>query len=253
MCCFSCSWVPPFSAFSRRPLPTSFATPRPRALRCFCEKRRARWSWKSAITDGAFPKRRSPTPGRSACAACANARPCWAARWTFTDGRAKAQRSRSAFRYAPRGRARNAFMKILIVDDHAMVREGLRHVLADTFRKAEFGEAGYMNKESAAGELVGAVKKILAGGRYVSPALAEKMALYLDVDVKRPLHERLSDREFQIMRLIAAGQTVREIAERNFLSGKTVRTYRERILQKMGLKRNADLTRYAIENRLVRS
>ncbi len=208
-------------------------------------------------------------------------------------------------------------MKILIVDDHAMVREGLRHVLADTFRKAEFGEArnaqealaaagkqkwdivvlditmpgrsglevlrelkhshpklpvlvlsmypedqfairilksgaaGYMNKESAAGELVGAVKKLLAGGRYVSPALAEKMALYLDVDVKRPLHERLSDREFQIMRLIAAGQTVREIAERNFLSAKTVRTYRERILQKMGLKRNAELTRYAIQNRLV--
>ncbi len=201
-------------------------------------------------------------------------------------------------------------MKILIVDDHAVVREGLRHVLADTFCNAVFGEARNAQealmaagkqkwdivvlditmpgrsglevlrelkhshpklpvlvlsmypedqfairilKSGAAGymELVGAVKKLLAGGRYVSPALAEKMALYLDDDVKRPLHEQLSDREFQIMRLIAAGQTVREIGERNFLSVKTVRTYRERILQKMGMKRNAELTRYAIQNRLV--
>ncbi len=203
------------------------------------------------------------------------------------------------------------------MDDHAVVRQGLRHILADEFRRAEFGEArnatealnrvwkekwdtvvlditmpgrsgfevlrevkrakpklpvlvlsmhpedqfavrvlksgasGYMNKESAPDELVGAIKKILAGGRYVSPALAEKMASYLAVDTKKPPHERLSDREFQVMRLIAKGKTVREIAEENFLSVKTVRTYRQRILEKTGMKRNAELTRYAIENHLM--
>ena len=208
-------------------------------------------------------------------------------------------------------------MKILIVDDHAVVRQGLRHILADEFQRAEFGEArnatealnrvwkekwdtvvlditmpgrsgfevlrevkrakpklpvlvlsmhpedqfavrvlksgasGYMNKESAPEELVGAIKKILGGGRYVSPALAEKMASYLAVDTKKPPHERLSDREFQVMRLIAKGKTVREIAEENFLSVKTVRTYRQRILEKMGIKRNAELTRYAMENHLM--
>src|SRR6266478_5071912 len=113
------------------------------------------------------------------------------------------------------------------------------------------GASGYMTKESAPDELVGAVKKIVTGGRYVSPSLAEKMALYLTEDLKTPPHERLSDREFQVMRLIASGKTVREIAEENFLSVKTVRTYRQRILEKMGLHRNAELTRYAIEHHLL--
>ena len=209
-------------------------------------------------------------------------------------------------------------MKILIIDDHAMVRKGLRHVLADEFHRAEFGEArnaqealarvwkdkwdvvvlditlpgrgglevlsevkrvrpklpvlvlsmhpedqfavrvlksgasGYMTKESAPEELVRAVQKLLAGGRYVSPSLAEKMALYLTEDIKGTPHERLSNREFQVMRLIASGKTVREIAEENFLSVKTVRTYRQRILEKMGLKRNAELIRYALEHKLVK-
>jgi len=118
-------------------------------------------------------------------------------------------------------------------------------------RVLKSGASGYMNKESAPDELVGAIKKILTGGRYISPALAEKMASYLSVDTKKPPHERLSDREFQVMRLIAKGKTVREIAEENFLSVKTVRTYRQRILEKMGIKRNAELTRYAMENHLM--
>jgi len=209
-------------------------------------------------------------------------------------------------------------MKILIVDDHAVVRRGLRQILADEFRRADFGEArnaqealarvwkekwdvvvldismpgrsglevlreiknakakvpvlvlsmhpedqfavrvlksgasGYMTKESAPEELVRAVQKLLAGGRYVSPSLAEKMALYLTEDLKGTPHERLSNREFQVMRLIASGKTGREIAEENFLSVKTVRTYRQRILEKMGLKRNAELTRYALEHQLVK-
>jgi len=114
------------------------------------------------------------------------------------------------------------------------------------------GASGYMTKESAPEELVRAVQKLLAGGRYVSPALAEKMALYLTEDIKGTPHERLSNREFQVMRLIASGKTVREIAEENFLSVKTVRTYRQRILEKMGLKRNAEVIRYALEHQLVK-
>jgi DNA-binding NarL/FixJ family response regulator len=108
-----------------------------------------------------------------------------------------------------------------------------------------------MTKESAPDELVGALQKVVTGGRYVSPALAEKMALYLTEDFTTPPHERLSDREFQVMRLIASGKTIREIAEENSLSVKTVRTYRQRILEKMGLHRNAELTRYALEHQLA--
>jgi len=119
-------------------------------------------------------------------------------------------------------------------------------------RVLKSGASGYMTKESAPEELVRAVQKLLAGGRYVSPSLAEKMALYLTEDIKGTPHERLSNREFQVMRLIASGKTVREIAEENFLSVKTVRTYRQRILEKMGLKRNAELIRYALEHKLVK-
>jgi len=118
-------------------------------------------------------------------------------------------------------------------------------------RVLKSGASGYMTKESASEELVGAVKKIVQGGRYVSPSLAEKMAMYLTVDPKKKPHENLSDREFQVMRLIASGKTVREIAEENSLSVKTVRTYRQRIFEKMSLKRNAELTRYAIEHHLM--
>ena len=114
------------------------------------------------------------------------------------------------------------------------------------------GASGYLNKRSAADQLVEAVRKVAKGGKYVSPTLAEKLAFDLDIDSDRPPHERLSDREFQVFCLIASGMTVTEIAEELSLSVKTVSTYRSRILEKMNMQRNAELTRYAIEHELIR-
>jgi len=208
-------------------------------------------------------------------------------------------------------------MRILIADDHAVVRRGLKQILADEFKQAQFGEAanarealdrlrkenwdavvlaitmpgrsglealkeireekpklpvlvlsmhpedqfavrvlksgasGYMTKESAPEELVGAIKKVLAGGRYVSASLAEKMASYLAIDTPKPPHERLSDREFVVLRMIASGKTVSQIAVELSLSVKTVSTYRTRILEKTCMTSNAELTHYAIKNQLV--
>ena len=113
------------------------------------------------------------------------------------------------------------------------------------------GASGYLTKESAPDELVNAVRKIMSGRRYVSPTLAEAMATYLSGDVQKPLHETLSDREFLVLRLIASGLPVSAIARELSLSVKTISTYRARILLKMGLRNNAELTHYAISNRLV--
>lgn len=113
------------------------------------------------------------------------------------------------------------------------------------------GAAGYMTKESAPAELVGAIKKVLAGGRYVSSALAEKLATYLASDNQKPVQELLSDREFQVLRLIASGKIVSDIARELSLSVKTISTYRSRILEKMGMKNNAELMHYAIQHQLV--
>jgi len=208
-------------------------------------------------------------------------------------------------------------VRILIADDHAVVRQGLKQILAPAFKRASFGEAansqqalervwkeawdivildltmpgrsglevlkeikrahpklpvlilsmhpedqfavrllkagasGYMTKESAPEELVGAVKKAIAGGRYVSAGLAEKMALLLVNDVKVAPHETLSDREFLILRLIATGKTVGIIARDLSLSVKTISTYRARLLEKMGMVNNAQLLHYAFQNNLV--
>jgi two-component system invasion response regulator UvrY len=208
-------------------------------------------------------------------------------------------------------------MRILIIEDHAVVRQGLRLILADHFKKAVFGEArnateglasvwkhkwdvvvlditmpgrsglevlkeikrsrprlpvlilsmhpedqfavrlfksgaaGYLTKESAGEELVGAIKKVVGGGRYISPSLAERMASYLDVDVQKAPHERLSDREFLILRMIASGKQVSQIAKELFLSVATVSTYRARMLEKMDMKNNAELTHYALQKELV--
>jgi two-component system invasion response regulator UvrY len=208
-------------------------------------------------------------------------------------------------------------MKILLADDHTVVRHGLKQILADEFKRATFGEArnaqealdlvwkkswdvvvlditmpgrsgldvlreikkskpklpvlvlsmhpenqfavrvlkrgasGYMTKESAAGELVGAIKKVLAGGRYVSTSLAEKLATCLASDTQKAPQELLSDREFQVLRLIASGKIVSEIAKDLSLSVKTISTYRTRILEKMGLRNNAELMHYAMRNQLV--
>lgn len=207
-------------------------------------------------------------------------------------------------------------LKILLTDDHAVVRQGLKQILSAELKGVRFGEAGnaseaieclsrenwdvvvlditmpgrgglevlkeikstrpglpvlvlsmhpedqfavrilkagasgYMTKESAPVELVKAVRKVLAGGRYVSPSLAETMAAFLTVDA-RPPHERLSDREFLVLRLIASGKQVGVIARELSLSVKTVSTYRARILEKMGMSNNAELTHYAIQNQLV--
>jgi two-component system, NarL family, invasion response regulator UvrY len=113
------------------------------------------------------------------------------------------------------------------------------------------GAAGYMNKETAPKELVKAVRKVLAGGRYVSTALAEKLAADLSADAARLPHERLSDREFEVLRMIASGKMASQIADELHLSVTTVSTYRARILEKMGMTNNAELMRYAIDNRLV--
>ena len=208
-------------------------------------------------------------------------------------------------------------MKILIADDHALLRCGLKLILKEAFKDAEFGEtedsrqalesalehpwdlvildismpgrggldvlkelhalrpaipvlvlsmyterqfavrsfrvgaSGYLTKSSAGAELISAVKRILAGGRYVSTALAEQLASALGPIGTGMLHERLSDREFQILRLIASGKTVKEIATELNLSGNTISTYRTRILEKMNLRTNAQLTHYAISNKLI--
>lgn len=208
-------------------------------------------------------------------------------------------------------------MRILIADDHAMFRRGLRETLAEAFPRVIFGEAktavetvefvrrhhwdvvildismpgksgldilddvkrlrprtpvllltmhpeqqyarralkagaaGYLTKDSVPDELKVAIKKIIAGGRYVSATLAEKLAVDLRRGADVPLHELLSDREFQVLRMLASGKSVKEMAEELSLSVKTVSTYRGRILEKTGMKTNADLIRYALESQLV--
>ena len=208
-------------------------------------------------------------------------------------------------------------MKILMLEDHAIVREGFRRILSDVFEDLVFGEAGsapeglqrlredawdlvvldislpkrsglevlrdirahkpdvpilvmtmyaedqyalrsfragasgYITKGSTADELVGAVRKLLAGGRYVSPALAEHLATRLVTDTGRPLHESLSDRELQVLRMLAKGMAVKEIAFELHLSEKTISTYRTRVLEKMNMRTAAQLMRYAIRTDLV--
>jgi two-component system, NarL family, invasion response regulator UvrY len=113
------------------------------------------------------------------------------------------------------------------------------------------GAAGYITKDSPRAELVTAIKRVVDGRRYVSPILAEKLIFDIERGTTRPLHETLSNREFEVMRLIASGKTVVEIARLLSLSDKTISTYRARILEKMNMKTNAELTHYAIKNGLA--
>ena len=113
------------------------------------------------------------------------------------------------------------------------------------------GAAGYMIKESAPEELVQAIRKVVRGGKYVSSSLAEKLAAELGEDAERPPHEALSEREYHVLCLLASGKTVTQIAAEMSLSVKTISTYRARLLEKMRMKTNAQVTRYAIEHRLV--
>jgi DNA-binding NarL/FixJ family response regulator len=118
-------------------------------------------------------------------------------------------------------------------------------------RVLKAGAFGYLKKESAPEELIEAIRKLLAGGRYVSPALAEKLVLDLDDGGNRPLHEGLSAREFEILVMLGSGKTVSQIAEELHLSVTTVSTYRARILEKMTMSTTAELMRYAFRNHLV--
>ena len=207
-------------------------------------------------------------------------------------------------------------MKILIVDDHAIFRDGLKRILSDEFKAATFGDAsnatealdrvwkekwdlvllditmhgrtgldvlkeirrsasdlpvlilsghpeeqyavrvlragaaGYLTKESASHELCKAAKKLLGGGKYISASLAEQLA----AEIQSPqgdLHETLSNREYQVMLLIAAGKVPKEIGSELSLSAKTVSTYRSRILEKLKLRNNAEIMRYVMERKLA--
>jgi len=113
------------------------------------------------------------------------------------------------------------------------------------------GASAYINKDSAPEELAQAIKKILGGGRYVSPRLAEKLVAQFDEPSEKPPHDLLSDREYEVMKMIASGVPLTEIGERLHVSVKTVSTYRTRIMEKMQMKSNAEVTRYAMKYQLI--
>jgi len=137
----------------------------------------------------------------------------------------------------------NAKLPILILSIHPEEQYALRVLKA--------GAAGYLSKDMAPDELVNAVHRVMLGKKYITASIAEKLAAVLDRDNGRAPHENLSDREFSVMKMLAAGKSVSDIAESLFLSVTTVSTYRSRILVKMNMKSNADLTLYAVENKLI--
>ena len=134
-------------------------------------------------------------------------------------------------------------IKILILSMHAEEQFAVRALKS--------GASGYITKQSAPTELVKAIRKVQSGGKYISQSIAEQLAFFYSDDEDKPLHEKLSDREFQVLRMIAAGQTLREVADELIISEKTVSTYRTRILEKMKMKRTAELIRYAVQNKLI--
>ena len=133
-------------------------------------------------------------------------------------------------------------LPVLILSVHSEDQYAVRFIKA--------GASGYLMKEGAPEELVKAIRKVNAGGKYVSASLAEKLVSHLDASDKPP-HENLSDREFQILCMIAGGKSLKNIADAFCISEKTVSTYRSRVLEKMKMSTNSDLTRYALENHLV--
>jgi len=133
--------------------------------------------------------------------------------------------------------------KILILTMHPEEQYAIRALRA--------GASGYLTKEHASDELIRAIRKVSAGGKYVSTELAEKLASVIGIDHERPPHELLSDREYQVLCLIASGKTVSQVADELALSVKTVSTYRGRILNKMNMKTNAELIYYAVKKELV--
>jgi len=133
-------------------------------------------------------------------------------------------------------------LPVLILSLHAEEQFAVRALRA--------GASGYLTKSAASEQLVVAFERIVRGGRYISPTVADRLAAAAAGSTTSP-HQRLSDREFEVMRGIASGETVSEIAARMHLSVKTVSTYRARLLEKMGMENNAELTRYAIQTGLV--
>jgi DNA-binding NarL/FixJ family response regulator len=134
-------------------------------------------------------------------------------------------------------------VKVLMLSMHPEDRYAVRAI--------KRGAKGYLSKESAAEELVNAIRKIAAGGRYISAELADKMVDYMETDLEKPAHELLSDREFQVLRKIAIGETIDQIAQEISLSPNTIATYRERILAKLQLKSNVEIANYALRNKLI--
>ena len=134
-------------------------------------------------------------------------------------------------------------LPVLILSMFSEDQYGLRAIKA--------GASGYLKKVSAPTELVVAIRKIVSGRKYINPSLAEKLAENLGNDKNNYLHEKLSDREYQIMCNIALGKSAEEIAEELALSINTVYTYRNRILEKMSMKSNVELTQYAVQNKLI--
>lgn len=118
-------------------------------------------------------------------------------------------------------------------------------------RALQAGASGYLTKETAAEELVEAIRKVHYGGKYVSRALAEQLAIYVQHEADKPLHTRLSDRELQVLQLIGAGKTTDDIATQLALSASSVKTYRQRILEKLNLKSTAEIIHYALKNNLI--
>jgi len=134
-------------------------------------------------------------------------------------------------------------LPVLILSIHPEEHYALRVLKA--------GASGYLSKDSAPDELVTAIKKVLLGKKYITDSIAEKLASVLDKDSNKAPHEFLSDREFSVLKLLAGGKSVSDIADSLFLSVTTVSTYRSRIMQKMDMKSNADLTLYAVEHKLL--
>lgn len=114
------------------------------------------------------------------------------------------------------------------------------------------GASGYLGKSNVTQQLIEAIRRVINGHKYISPDLADKLVLELNKDSERPLHENLTDREFQVFHFIASGKRLKAIAEELHLSINTVSTYRSRILEKMEMKSNSDLIRYAIKNSLIK-
>ena len=140
---------------------------------------------------------------------------------------------------------KNAFpnLPVLILSIHPEEQYAIRALKS--------GASGYLSKDTAPDELVKAVQKILLGKKYISQAIAEKLANTISGNTDKPLHEVLSDREFEVMKSLANGKSVSEIADMLSLNVTTVSTYRARVMAKMDLKSNSDLTKYAIENNLM--